>query len=212
MRDELLRTRRRCAELSEGEARKRGLEFRCLGLERVVEELMVAVELLRTERAGDMQEGMTTLSHLSGRGVDESKDRSRQRRHIEMINGLEIEMDKKSFVKHSPPTSQHIFIERTSSNIEDLSFRDVCISLIITSRRRFIPYQLRAIICFLIRQFRHNEFIDRILGLGIIIVGAVLWTSFLILEKVKSSCKTRRFEEQPTKKKRKTMKQVTESN
>ena len=175
---------------------------------------MVAVELLRTERVGDMKEGMTEVSQTSGRGIDESKDRSRQSRHIETIDGLWIEMNKNSFVKYSPPISPHVSIERTPNDVAELSFRDICISLIITSRRRFIPYQLRALIRFLIRQFYHNEFIDRILGLGIIIVGAVLWTSFLILQKVKSSCKTRRLEkeEQPTRKKRKTMKQITESN
>jgi hypothetical protein len=48
MREELMRARRRCAELSEVEAGKRGLEMRCLGLERVVEELMSAIDLMKT--------------------------------------------------------------------------------------------------------------------------------------------------------------------
>jgi len=49
LREELDRSRRRCAELSEIEARRNGLELRCLGLERVVEELMSAIDFMKTQ-------------------------------------------------------------------------------------------------------------------------------------------------------------------
>lgn len=178
MRDELARTRRRCAELSEVEARKKGFELRCLGLERVVEELMAAVEELKVQThagAGRMRtEG------------DKSNDTQRTTRMLtegERLDpkprGLGVKMD-------VPSTKGDRPLHATEMNQQDLthsSLQEIVITFIIVSRRRYIPYQLRAIIRFLILQFQHNDIIDRVLGVGIIVVGAVLWTSLLVVQK-----------------------------
>jgi len=170
MRDELARTRRRCAELSEVEARKKGFELRCLGLERVVEELMAAVEELKVQThagAGRTRTGSTSKMSTEREQLDPEP------------HGLGINMDAPSTKGDSPLHST----EMNQQDLTHLSLQEIVITFIIASRRRYIPYQLRAIIRFLILQFQHNDIIDRVLGVGIIVVGAVLWTSLLVVQK-----------------------------
>ena len=149
MQEELLRTRRRCAELSEVEARKRGLELRCLGLERVVEELMSAIDLMKNHppppRATFDEHG-TKDSELKGLAI-----------HIE-------DTAKEDGLKAATHLRQ---------NFE---------SLVISVRRKLIPYRLRAVVLYILTRLREHDTVDQIIGAGIIMMGALMWASFLFLE------------------------------
>lgn len=174
MREELLRMRRRCAELSEVEARKKGLELRCLGLERIVEELMSAVELLKVQ-------SQPTLEPSTGKSatIQAAIDEHKVERIIDEPMGLCIEIDGSPALEARSP--RRVSVKEPEST--EMSVRDTFMALVVASRRRFIPYQFRAMIRFLILQFRSHDLIDGILGVGIIIFGAVIWTSFLVLQK-----------------------------
>jgi hypothetical protein len=148
LQDELVKTRRRCAELSEMEARKKGLELRCLGLERVVEDLVSAVEFLKTHSKEsirqDGSDGDGTEAELTGLGVQ--------------INATRGEMV-----------------------ISGSSVRASFSRLVVWSRRRIIPYRLRAVILFILSQFRASDLTERLVGWWIIATGAILWTSFVLV-------------------------------
>lgn len=150
MQEELLRARRRCAELSEVEARKRGLELRCLGLERVVEELMSAIDLMKNHppppRATFDEARSTADSELKGLAI-----------HIE----------------DTAPETGPTDVAGLRQNFE---------SLVISVRRRVIPYRLRAVFLYILTRLREHDTVDQIIGAGIIMMGALMWSSFLFVE------------------------------
>lgn len=154
-REELVKARRRCAELSEVEARKKGLELRCLGLERVVEELMSAIDLLKM--------ASPPQNKIAGEALQEAVASD-----VNALKGLAIHIEKCS------PDS-YVFGK--------IHAREVFAAFAVSTRRRFIPYRLRAIILYLIKYFRRNNLVDEIVGMGILIVGTMLLTSYIVIER-----------------------------
>jgi hypothetical protein len=159
MQEELLRARRRCAELSEVEARKRGLELRCLGLERVVEELMSAIDLMKNHppppRATFDEPRSTAESELKGLAI-----------HIE----------------DTAPETGPTDVAGLRQNFE---------SLVISVRRRVIPYRLRAVVLYILTRLREHNTVDQIIGAGIIMMGTLMWSSFLFVENGKQFVRKR---------------------
>jgi hypothetical protein len=154
LRDELERSRRRCAELSEIEARRRGLELRCVGLERVVEELMAAVEYMKTQ-SGPTHAGQDSIS-------------------TEELRGLGIQV--------SPETrldSRRMAIRRRAGQF------------VIYCRRRFIPYQMRAVILVMIAQWKNFDLIDQTLSAVVVLLGAMLGMTFMLIERGKDLLKVK---------------------
>ena len=150
MQEELLKTRRRCAELSEVEARKRGLELRCLGLERVVEELMSAIDLMKTHpppvKATFDEPGSESKSDLKGLAI-----------HAEATVKEEDTMDV-------------------------VGLRQDFESFMISTRRKLLPYWLRAVALYILSRLREHDTLDQIIGAGIIYIGALMWASFMFFE------------------------------
>jgi len=150
MQEELLRTRRRCAELSEVEAGKRGLELRCLGLERIVEELMSAIDLMKNHppppRATSDELGTKSKWGLKALAI----------RVDEAVKGED------------------------SMNVVGL--RQDFESFMISTRRKLIPYRLRAVSLYILSRLREHDPLDQIIGAGVIFMGALVWVSFMLLE------------------------------
>jgi hypothetical protein len=69
---------------------------------------------------------------------------------------------------------------RGEITISGRSVRASFSSLVVWTRRRIIPYRLRAVISFILSQFRVSNLMERIIGVGIILVGSVLWASNLV--------------------------------
>ena len=153
LREELDKTRRRCAELSEVEARKKGLELRCIGLERVVEELMSAIDIMKTHSSP--QKGMRD-------------DWSEARKSREEIKGLAI---------HIEDCGIRVNVQKP------VDLRESFDAFVVSTRRKLIPYRLRAVILFLLSRLRDYDYIDQVLGAGIVVMGAMLWASFLLVER-----------------------------
>jgi hypothetical protein len=152
-REELVKARRRCAELSEVEARKKGLELRCLGLERVVEELMSAMDVLKMEPAPDAKPREHAITTAPNPGD---------------VNGLGLHMeDETSRVNYS----------------SILASREMSTGFAVSIRRRFIPYRLRVIILYLIGYLRGNNLVDQVLGMAILFVGSMLLASFIVIRR-----------------------------
>ena len=153
LREELDKTRRRCAELSEVEAHKKGLELRCIGLERVVEELMSAIDLMKTHSSSQK---------------DVRDDWFEARNSRKEIRGLAI----------------HIEDSGIGVNVQKpIDLRESFDAFVVSTRRKLIPYQLRAVILFLVSRLRDYDYIDQILGAGIIVLGTILSASFLLVER-----------------------------
>jgi hypothetical protein len=151
MQEELAKTRRRCAELSEMEARKKGLELRCLGLERVVEDLVSAVEFLKTHS------NQSTIRNATSKGEEATEN----------LKGLGLHFER----------------EAREITISGRSVRTSFSKLMVWSRRRIIPYRLRAVILFILSQFRTSDLVERLVCVGIIVIGAVLWAAFLFAQR-----------------------------
>ena len=153
MREELDKTRRRCAELSEVEARKKGLELRCIGLERVVEELMSAIDVMKTH---------SSEKHLK------RDEWSGARNSREEPKGLAIHMEDCGL----------------SVNVQTpINLQESFDKFIVSTRRKLIPYRLRAVILFLLSRLRDFDYIDQVLGVGIMVMGTMLWATFLLVER-----------------------------
>jgi hypothetical protein len=151
MQEELAKTRRRCAELSEMEARKKGLELRCLGLERVVEDLVSAVEFLKTHS------NQSTIRNATSKGEEATEN----------LKGLGLHFER----------------EAREITISGRSVRTSFSKLMVWSRRRIIPYRLRAVILVILSQFRTSDLVERLVGVGVIVIGAVLWAGFLLAQR-----------------------------
>jgi hypothetical protein len=160
-REELVRARRRCAELSEVEARKKGLELRCLGLERVVEELMSAVELLKVTPHQAAKIKLTSLDPQSSKTTE--------------LNGLAIRFETCTPYVEDSPQEVTIFGK--------VNPREVLAEFVVSSRRRFIPYRLRAVVVYIVGCIRNNDLIDHAFAMGIVIVGTILWASLLLVQR-----------------------------
>lgn len=153
MREELDKTRRRCAELSEVEARKKGLELRCIGLERVVEELMSAIDVMKT--------------HSSEKNFKRDE-----------WSGMRNSRDE--------PKGLAIYIEDCGLGVNvqtPIDLRESFDKFVVSTRRKLIPYRLRAVILFLLSRLRDFDCIDQVLGAGIIVMGTILWATFLLGER-----------------------------
>jgi len=171
LREELVRTRRRCAELSEVEAHKKGLELRCIGLERVVEELMSALEFMKTH--SKEENDRKTVQLVSEKSADE-------------VKGLAIH------------------IEDCKDENQILTFQQECVALVISARRRFIPYRLRAVVVFILARIRYHDYIDQLFATGIIVAGVMLWAAFMVVERVRGVLKfsfTTKSSARPTRRK-----------
>lgn len=128
------------------EARKRELELRSLGLERVVKELMSAMDLMKTHLTPQQ------IKHEEWRELgDSSKE----------LKGLAIYIEDSSIGINL----------RKADNL-----RETFGEFVISSRRKFIPYQLRTTV-FMLSRLRNYNLIDQIIG-AIIMMGSMLWTSF----------------------------------
>ena len=150
MQEELLRTRRRCAELSEVEAGKRSLELRCLGLERIVEELMSAIDRMKTH------------PHPPRTTFDEPGSKSEWD-----VKGLAIQVED---------------AVRGEDTMNVVGLREDFESFMISTRRKLIPYRLRAVILYILSRLREHDALDQVIGAGIIFMGALMWVSFTLLE------------------------------
>jgi hypothetical protein len=138
-RDELLKglkARGRCAELSEVEPRKNGLELRCLGLERVIEELMSAIEILKGQPPN-----LDTKSEGSAEFI-----------------GMPEDSDLKGLAIHIEDCGENTVPEENRLNPID--------KYTTTLRRRVIPYRVRAVILYILSQLRQNDLIEQVLGIG----------------------------------------------
>jgi len=145
LREELDRTRRRCAELSEIEAARRGLELRCLGLERVVEELMAAIEFMKTQSKSNIKsEGTKSATEPERVGIKiESHDRT-------VLHKRGIQLRLGQFFVHC--------------------------------RRKFIPYQLRAVILVLLARWKSLDLVEQLLSTLVIVIGTVLNMTLALIE------------------------------
>jgi hypothetical protein len=150
MREELVRARRRCAELSEVEASKKGLELRCLGLERVVEELMSAINMMKTHQ---------TAQNTPPKNTRQSKDECK---------GLAINIEDSA---------------STENTNKSFSLHDTLGAFLISTRRKFIPYRVRAVVLFIHSRLQIHDLIDQLFGAGVIIMGAIMWAGLLVLER-----------------------------
>jgi len=151
LREELDKTRRRCAELSEVEARKKGLELRCIGLELVVEELMSAIDVMKTHPSHE--------NLIRDEWVEPSPDKPK---------GLAI----------------HIEDSGIRATVQSpINLRESFDTFLVSTRRKLIPHRLRAIILLLLSRLRDYDYIDQVLGAGIFLMGAMLWASFLLVER-----------------------------
>jgi hypothetical protein len=61
--------------------------------------------------------------------------------------------------------------------------REVFAEFVVSSRRRFIPYRLRAVVLYIVGCIRNNDLIDQAFGLGIVIFGTMLWANLLLVER-----------------------------